>query len=405
LIGYLGDDPHTQSIVLYMESVGDARAFLSAAREVALTKPIIVIKAGRTEAAAKAAASHTGALTGSDEVLDVAFRRCGVLRVNSIGELFNMAEVLAKQPRPRGPRLTIVTNAGGPGVLATDALIGSGGTLANLAPETVTALDQLLPAHWSHGNPIDILGDADPERYIQAIDIAANDVNSDGLLVVLTPQGMTDPTRVAEQLRQHRPIGGKPLLASWMGGAEVAAGEEILNRANVPTFPFPDTAARSFTYMWRYNDNLRNLYETPALASDTAPGTPDRALAEQIVQTVRSSGRALLNEAESKQLLASYGIPTVQTRLATSVEAALDYADAIGYPVVLKLLSATISHKTDVGGVQLNLADPTAVREAYHSIQRSVAEKVGSEHFGGVTVQPMVDLDGYELGAPSLDGG
>jgi acetyltransferase len=397
LIDYLGNDPHTHSIVLYMESIGDARAFLSAAREVALTKPIIVIKAGRTAAAAKAAASHTGALTGSDEVLDAAFRRCGVLRVNSIGELFNMAEVLAKQPRPHGPRLTIVTNAGGPGVLATDALIGSGGTLASLAPETVAALNTILPAHWSHSNPIDILGDADPERYMQAIDIAANDVNSDGLLVVLTPQAMTEPTRVAEQVRQRGLTGGKPLLASWMGGAEVAAGEEILNRANIPTFPFPDTAARSFTYMWRYNDNLRGLYETPALPDDATQGTPDRALAEQIVQIVRASGRTLLNEAESKQLLAAYGIPTVETRIATSIEAALDCADAIGYPVVLKLFSKTITHKTDVGGVQLNLTDPTAVRQAYRAIERSVTENAGAEHFGGVTVQPMVRLNGYEL--------
>jgi acetyltransferase len=398
LIDYLGDDPHTHSIVLYMESIGDARAFLSAAREVALTKPIIVIKAGRTAAAAKAAASHTGALTGSDEVLDAAFRRCGVLRVNSIGELFNMAEVLAKQPRPCGPRLTILTNAGGPGVLATDALIGSGGTLASLAPETVAALDQILPPHWSHANPIDILGDADPQRYMQAIEIAANDVNSDGLLVVLTPQAMTEPSRVAEHLRQRGQIGGKPLLASWMGGAEVAAGEEILNRANIPTFPFPDTAARSFTYMWRYNDNLRGLYETPALPDDATQGTPDRALADQIIQTVRSSGRVLLNEAESKQLLAAYGIPAVQTRIATSIEAALECADAIGYPVVLKLFSSTITHKSDVGGVQLNLATPTAVRQAYRAIEQSVTEKAGAEHFGGVTVQPMITLaEAYEL--------
>ncbi|MFL5807454.1 MAG: bifunctional acetate--CoA ligase family protein/GNAT family N-acetyltransferase [Roseiflexaceae bacterium] len=398
LIDYLGNDPHTHSIVLYMEAIGDARAFLSAAREVALTKPIIVIKAGRTEAAAKAAASHTGALSGSDAVLDAAFRRCGVLRLTTIGELFNMAQVLAKQPRPRGPRLTILTNAGGPGVLATDALIASGGVLASLAPETVAALDSILPTHWSHANPIDILGDADPQRYIQAIDRAANDPNSDGMLVVLTPQAMTEPTQVAELLRQRGQLGGKPLLASWMGGVDIAAGEEILNRANIPTFPFPDTAARAFTAMWRYSDNLRSLYETPALPDDATPGTPDRALAEQIVQTARSAGRTLLNEAESKQLLAAYDIPTVQTRVATSIEAALDCAAPIGYPVVLKLFSATITHKTDVGGVQLNLADAAAVRQAYRAIERSVTEQAGAEHFGSVTVQPMIKVaDAYEL--------
>jgi acetyltransferase len=398
LIDYLGNDPYTHSIVLYMESIGDARAFLSAAREVALTKPIIVIKAGRTAAAAQAAASHTGALSGSDEVLDAAFRRCGVLRVNTIGELFNMAQVLAKQPRPAGPRLTILTNAGGPGVLATDTLISNGGTLATLAPETIAALDRILPAHWSHANPIDILGDADPDRYAQAIDIATHDPNSDGLLVILTPQAMTDPTQTAERLKQYATSGGKPLLASWMGGAAIAAGEEILNRANISTFPFPDTAARSFTYMWRYNENLRGLYETPVLPDDTTPGTPDRALAEQLVQTARTAGRTLLNEAESKQLLAAYGIPTVATRIATSSDAAVESAEAIGYPVVLKLFSTTITHKTDVGGVQLNLADATAVRQAYQAIERSVAAQVGAAHFGGVTVQPMINLaDAYEL--------
>src|SRR5512132_199031 len=188
LIYHLGDDPHTRSILLYMESVGDARAFLSAAREVALTKPIIVIKVGRTEAAAKAAASHTGSLTGSDDVCDAAFRRAGVLRVNTIGELFNIAELLGKQPRPRGPRLAIVTNGGGPGVLAADTLIANGGASASLTSESMAALDRVLPAHWSHGNPIDVIGDADAERYCRAVEIVARDPGNDGLLVVLTPQ-------------------------------------------------------------------------------------------------------------------------------------------------------------------------------------------------------------------------
>ncbi|HWP47138.1 MAG TPA: CoA-binding protein, partial [Candidatus Limnocylindrales bacterium] len=265
LIYYLGDNPHTHSIVIYMESIGDARSFLSAAREVALTKPIIVIKAGRTEAAAKAAASHTGALTGSYEVLEAAFRRCGVLHVNNIAYLFHMAEVLAKQPRPRGPRLTIVTNAGGPGVLATDALIAEGGELAELSPETLESLNQLLPVYWSHSNPIDILGDADPQRYAKVLEIAAKDPNSDGLLVILTPQAMTDPTQTAEQLKAYAQNSHIPILASWMGGADVAAGTAILNQAGIPTFPYPDTAARVFNYMWRYSYNLRGLYETPVL--------------------------------------------------------------------------------------------------------------------------------------------
>ena len=239
LIYYLGDDPKTKSIVIYMESIGDAGSFLSAAREVALTKPIIIIKAGRTEAAGKAAASHTGSLTGSDEVLDAAFRRSGVLRVNSISELFDMAEILGKQPRPKGPRLTVVTNAGGPGVLATDALIGGGGKLAEISPETVDSLNDILPAPWSHGNPVDVLGDAEPERYAKTLETAAKDPASDGLLVVLTPQDMTDPTATAEQLAPYSHSTGKPVLASWMGGDEVAAGKSILNGAGIPTFDYP----------------------------------------------------------------------------------------------------------------------------------------------------------------------
>ena len=264
LIYHFGDDPHTKSILLYMESVGDARSFLSAAREIALNKPIIVIKAGRSDAASRAAASHTGALTGSDEVLDAAFRRCGVLRVQNLADLFYMAEVLSKQPRPRGPRLTIVTNAGGPGVLATDALMATGGELAILSPETVQALNSFLPPHWSHNNPVDVLADADAERFVKAIDIASKDPNSDGLLAILAPQGIADPTQVAERIRTFAHSSGKPLLASWMGGDGVAEGT-ILNAAGIPTFPYPDTAARAFTYMWRYTYNLRGLYETPAL--------------------------------------------------------------------------------------------------------------------------------------------
>jgi len=395
LIYYLGNDPHTQSIILYMESIGDARSFLSAAREVALTKPIIVIKAGHTEVAARAAASHTGALTGSYEVLEAAFRRCGVLRVHGMAYLFYMAEVLSKQPRPAGPRLTILTNAGGPGVLATDALIGEGGELAELSQETLQALNELLPAHWSHGNPIDILGDADPERYAKALELAVKDPNSDGLLVILTPQAMTDPTQTAEQLKTYAKLGDKPILASWMGGADVAAGTAILNRADIPTFPYPDTAARVFHYMWRYSYNLRGLYETPVLPADEE--AVDRSRAEAVIQTARRAGRTLLTEPESKQLLAAYGIPTVETQVAPTEAEAVKLADEMGYPVVLKLFSETIAHKTDVGGVQLNLPDAEAVRQAYRAIESSVRDRRGAEHFLGVTVQPMIRSDGYEI--------
>ncbi|UIE38859.1 bifunctional acetate--CoA ligase family protein/GNAT family N-acetyltransferase [Leptodesmis sichuanensis] len=400
IISYLGEDPHTQSIVVYMETIANARSFLSAARKVALSKPIIVTKAGRTEASVQAVISHTGILTGRDGVLDAAFRRSGILRVNTINELFDMAEVLAKQPRPRQQRLTILTNAGGPGLLATDALIRQGGELANLSPETVAELDRLLPADWSHQNPIDLLEDADPERYGKAVEIVAQDPNTDGILVILTPQVQTQPTATAERLKafvemqRHKGLRGKTLLASWMGGADVAPGEAILNEAGIFTLPFPDVAAQVFNYMGRYSYNLKGLYETPTLPRGEGK---NQAVADSIIHTVRQAGKTLLTEYDSKQLLAAYGIPVVDTQVATTEEEAVELSDRLGYPVVLKLFSHTITHKTAVGGVRLNLPDAETVRKAYRAIVQSVTERVGADQFQGVTVQPMLKLDGYEL--------
>ncbi len=407
LIDYLGSDPQTRSIVIYMESIGDARSFLSAAREVALSKPILVIKAGRTELAAKAAASHTGSLAGSDAVLDAAFRRVGILRIGELGDVFQMTEVLARQPRPSGPRLTIITNAGGPGVLAIDALAGLGGEPSSLATETIEALNQVLPPHWSHANPIDIIGDAGPERYEKAVKIAAKDPNTDGLLVIMTPQAMSDPVEIAKKLVPFAALKDKPILASWMGGEKASEGEAVLNATGIPTFSFPDAAVRAFHYMWRYSYNLRALYETPAItlmARTTAPNAcaldgsaHATELAARLIEKVREGGRTLLTEFESKQLLAHYGIPTVETRLATTEEQAAVAANSLGYPVVVKLNSWTVTHKTDVGGVKLSLYDAAAVRKAYRDIQDAVTSGLGGEHFQGVTVQRMVSAVGYEL--------
>ncbi|MGQ9867043.1 MAG: bifunctional acetate--CoA ligase family protein/GNAT family N-acetyltransferase [Pseudanabaenaceae cyanobacterium] len=395
-IYYLGDDPQTKSIVIYMESIGDARSFLSAAREVARSKPIIVLKAGRTEAAAQAATSHTGALAGSDEVLNAAFRRCGVLRVDNISDLFDMAEVLSKEPKlPQGKRLLVLTNAGGPGVIATDALIQAGGELAPLAPETRAQLDALLPEHWSHGNPIDILGDADAERYGRALVIAAQDPNSDAILVILTPQSMSQPTETAAKLIACAQNCTKPLLASWMGGAAVAPAMQALNEAAIPTFGYPDTATHIFHYLYRYSANLKALYETPMLPA-AADALPDREGVAHRLTAAQRAGRSLLTEYEAKQILAAYDLPVVPTHRALTAEDAVAIAEELGYPVVLKLLSETITHKTDVGGVQLNLKDGTAVREAFHRIQTNVG-KIAPTAFGGVTVQPMIHTQGYEL--------
>jgi acetyltransferase len=282
-----------------------------------------------------------------------------------------------------------VTNAGGPGVLATDALLGRGGKLAQLSDKTIEELNGFLPAHWSHGNPIDILGDAPPERWELAVRVAAADPNSDGLLVILAPQGMTDPAAVAEKLVPFAHLRGKPVLASWMGGPLVEPAESILNHAGIPTFSFPDSAAAVFQSMWLYSQNLQSLYETPTFVEESD------ALKDvnKIIGHARQQGRALLTEDESKRVLAAYGIPVVETVVATTIEEAVTQAARIGYPVVLKLHSETITHKTDVGGVRLNLSNEEAVRDAYIAIRAGVQ----ADAFQGVSVQPMVKLDGYEL--------
>ncbi len=397
LLYYLGDDPHTKSIVIYMESVGDARTFLSAAREVALAKPIVVLKVGRTADAARAAASHTGSLTGRDDVLDAAFQRAGVLRVGTIGEMFAMADVLGKQPRPCGPKLGIVTNAGGPGGLATDALITSGGELSKLSEASIAALNQVLPAHWSHGNPVDVLGDADAARYGRAAEIVAKDPGCDGLLVILTPQAMTDSPGTAEALARVAAVAGKPVLASWMGGPAVAPGEAILNRAGIPVFSQPDAAAQAFAAMWRYSYHLRSLYETPSLPPGAAQRSAAAAGVGEMLRAVRAEERTILTEPEAKRVLAAYGIPVCETRTAADEEAAVRAAGEIGYPVVLKLWSETVTHKTDVGGVKLGLRNARAVRAAWRAIRKSAEEHGCTDGFRGVTVQAMASQRGYEV--------
>jgi acetyltransferase len=277
-----------------------------------------------------------------------------------------------------------------------DALIAAGGELTEISAETVATYNAFLPDAWSHNNPVDILGDAEPDRYSRALEIASKDANTDGMLVILTPQGMTNPTQVAEHLVPYAQSTGKPVIASWMGGDFVAEGEAVLTKAGIPVFPYPDAAAEAFVATWKHTSNLRDLYETPAALSGSVLDTR-RDIANSIVSRVRATRRTILTEYESKQLLASYGIPTVRTELAKTSEEAVARAAEIGYPVVLKLHSETITHKTDVGGVKLNLRTAEDVAAAFPDIQKSVSEKVGVEHFLGVTVQPFAKLDGYEL--------
>ncbi len=341
LIHYLGSDPSTKSIMLYMESLGDARSFLSAAREVAQTKPIIVYKAGQTEAGARAAATsgYSSADTCSDAVLSAALQRCGVVRVDDVETLFSMADALGKQPRPAGPRLAIVSNAAGPGVLATDALVNAGGDLAVLAPETMRKLNGILPGYWNRANPVDIVADAGPDRYARAVEAAAEDPNTDGVLVILTPQALADPAGTAEAVGDLRCAAGKPLLASWMGGATVAGGVRALNDRQVPTFAYPDAAARIFAAMWRHSYALRGLYETPQAVR--APGEPGGAArANDLIARALREGRVTLTDAESKELLACHGIPVAETLVAHDAAEAVRCAEALGYPVAMRLNGA-----------------------------------------------------------------
>ena len=394
LIYYFGNDPNTKAILIYMETIGNARAFLSAAREVALRKPIIVIKPGRTAAAAAAAASHTGSLTGSDDVLTAAFKKAGVIRIDTIEQLFDMTAVLDKQPLAAGPRLSVITNAGGPGVITTDEVVTGGGQLAKISPEAMERYNSFLPAAWSHANPIDVLGDAPPEMYAKSLQVAGEDPESDGMLVILTPQSVTKPTETAEELAKYAHIEGKPVFASWMGGKDVEKGVSILREAGIPTFASPDAAAKIFNYCWEYTSNLNTLYEEPKAPLHAA----DPAEAGKIIEKALAEGRNLLTENESKQLLASYGIPVVQTVVCDTVEMAMETAESMKYPVVVKLNSETITHKSDVGGVQLNIKDKEGVQTAWNTIRNNL-EKLGKlDGFQGVTVQRQLNLsDGYEL--------
>jgi len=396
LIRHFGNDPRTESIVMYMESVGnDAAAFLEAAREVAARKPIVVIKVGRTVEASQAAASHTGAMTGSDAVLDAALRQSGVLRVDTIEEIFDMAEVLAKQPLPAGPRLAIVTNAGGPGALATDALVLGGGEVAELSDDTLESLNEVMPAHWSHHNPVDVLGDADAARFATALRVVKNDANVDGVLAVLTPQAMTNPTAIAREVVKIAQENGKPLLASWMGARSVNEGRAILNAAGIPTYDYPDEAAQAFVRM--RERRLRLFWLNESCAAHASDAEPLSSVVSAMIDAVLKSGRTLLTELEAKQLLFAAGIPVVETHAAYDEDAAVAAATALGFPVVAKLLSPTITHKSDCGGVQLNLSDADAVRQAWRLIRDNVTKKHGAAAFGGVTVQRMVTGHGTEL--------
>lgn len=395
LIDFLGEDRHTRSILIYMESIGNARRFMSAARGFARNKPIIVLKPGRYAEGARAALSHTGALAGDDEVYEAAFRRTGVLRVHEVADLFHAAEVLDSHLLPVGPDVAIVTNAGGLGVMATDSLIELGGRLAPLAEGTMKALDAALPPYWSHANPIDLLGDAGSERFVAAVDACLHDPGINGVLVIYTPQGNARPDAIAEQVAALAGKATKPLITVLMGGATVDDGRAILQAAGVPCYETPEDAVKSYMGMYEYARNLELLYETPAqLAIDVAP--PIHNLRATLHRIARS-GRKVLTEDESKRFVKTYGIPVVSQRLTRNVDEALVAAGRITYPVVLKIVSQGITHKSAAGGVETGVCSPQDLESAYARLLARVHKSSPKAVIDGVSVQKMVRAVDYEV--------
>ncbi|MGD9646081.1 MAG: GNAT family N-acetyltransferase [Pirellulales bacterium] len=392
LLDYLSEDPATEAVVLYVESITNARRFMSAARACARRKPIVAYKSGRFPLSAQAAASHTGAMAGVDSVYDAAFERAGILRVFALDDLFDCAHLLARGLRLRGDRLAIVTNAGGPGVIACDALLAAGGKPARLHDSTLNRLDEVLPSAWSHGNPVDVLGDATPERYARALQTVTGDDNVDAVLAILTPQAMTDPTATAKAIVEVAAKVDEPILASWMGGSLVRAGVEILNKAGVPTALTPDDAVAAFMQLLRHKKNLELLYELPReipIEFDLQASVRR----EQLKGLFRTN-RELLYESEAKSLLSAYGIEVSAVRDAHSADEAASLAQSIGFPVVLKVVSPQITHKTDVGGVTLDLANEQQVREAYDRMLASVRAARPDAEVSAISVQPMISLPG-----------
>jgi acetyltransferase len=395
LIDYLGSSEEVSSIILYIESLTNTRKFMSAARAVSRVKPIIVVKAGRSQAGAQAASSHTGALAGEDDVYDAAFKRAGVIRVRTIKELFNCAESLAKQPRPHGPRLGIVTNAGGPGVIAADTLSDWGQEPALLSEKTIERLNSVLPPHWSRRNPVDIIGDATPERYSDAISITLQTDEIDGLLVILTPQAVTSPSDVARVVSELTFKQSIPIFAVWMGGEVVEKGISILNEASIPTYDTPEEAVNTFVHMYSYSYNLKLLQETPKELHTEL--NLDRGRAEGIIKESLGKNSSLLPEPESKELLRSYGIPVNRTVISTSPDQARELAEDIGFPLVLKIHSPDIVHKTEAGGVILDINSKEGVESGYKKIVENARNYNPNARIYGVTLQRMIKERGYEV--------
>jgi len=396
ILDYLATDPQTGSILIYVEGIRKARGFMSALRAAARIKPVFVIKVGRHAAGSKAVMSHTGALVGSDDVFDAALRRAGVVRVMSIGGLFSAAQTLASRHSYSGNRLAIITNGGGPGVMAIDRAVDLGVAVAGLSEQSVERLNQVLPATWSHNNPVDIIGDATPERYRDAVSICMEDPGIDGVLVILTPQAMTRPLEVAQALIETAEKFSKPLLTCWMGDLQIMAGRALFAQSRIPAYRTPEAAVEAFFYITAFYRNQRMLAQTPGPLSHREG--PDLQGARMLIETVLAERRKVLSEMESKALLAAFRIPITSTVIARSPAEALQLAQELGYPVAMKINSPDITHKSDAGGVKLNQANAAAVRTAYHEIISDVRKSRPDARIDGIAIEPMaIKPNGREL--------
>ena len=387
VLDYLVADPYTHAILLYIEGISESRSFMSGLRAAARVKPVIVVKVGRHQAGGEAAMSHTGALVGADDVFDAGLRRAGVVRGMHIGDLFAAATVLSGNKRLNGEQLAIVTNAGGPGAMACDRASDLDIPLAKLSEETIAELNKVLPAIWSHGNPVDILGDAGPERYGQALEACMVDKNVDGALVLLTPQAMTAPTDVAENVAKHAKGLSKPIITCWMGDAQVGAGRTVFAKANIPTFRLPETAIQGFAYLTNFYRNQKLLLQTPGPLSEK--DDPDIEGARLIIENALAEKRKVLTELESKAILSAFGIPVTQCVLTRSANEALVNAQALGFPLAMKIHSKDITHKSDIGGVRLGLSNAAAVQSAFKDMMESAAELCPDAEIEGVVLQRM----------------
>ena len=387
ILDFVAMDPATDSIMLYIEGIKDSRRFMSALRAAARTKPVVIMKSGRHEQGSRAAVSHTGALVGSDAVFDSALRRAGALRVDDFTDFFATAKTLDSGVRTAGSRLAVITNAGGPGVMAADHCTDVGLTLAELAPETVTALNEVLPASWSHNNPVDVLGDAGADRYAAAVETCLADKGIDAALVILTPQAQTAPTEVAELLCKLRKNSRKPILACWMGSASVQESRDLFRLNDIPYFSTPEAAVRAFGALSAYHDSQQQLLQVPEPLHTGSE--PEFENARLIIENAMEEGRRILNQAESKAVLAAFKIPIVQSIPAKSAQEAMLVAQELGYPVAMKIDSPDITHKTDIGGVRLGLGSGREVRNVFQELTASVAKQLPDARINGVVIEPM----------------